>query len=157
MNPTDLKAIFPHASASFLAKNCGQGSSKEFAGAGVQASTSTLSASPIRQKRGGASKLQNAFLEYMRANVQGRGVHILDEAITLKLGNGVTYRPDLWKIVWGEPAVPMILAYEVKGPHFWSAAKVKLKVAAAMYPWIEFHLVRRPERLGPWQIERVQS
>ena len=112
---------------------------------------------PIRQRRGGASKLQRDFLSEMQSVNQSRNVWILDDAITLKLANGVTYRPDVWKIVWGDPAVPMILAYEVKGPHFWAAAKVKLKVAASAYPWIEFHLVTRPVRGRDWKIERVLS
>lgn len=112
--------------------------------------------SPIRQKhRGTASKLQIEFEEKLRAATPNGT--ILGEAITLRLANGCTYRPDCWEI----GTVKMLdgsfhahlKAYEVKGPQFWPAAKVKLKVAAEAYPWIAFYLVTKPN--WNWQIERV--
>ena len=115
----------------------------------------------IRQKRKGqASKLQLAFQEWMEAKFVPYPDYykVMGEVITLRLGNGVTYRPDAWTAerMGKLKSAVRLVAWEVKGPHFWAAAKVKLKVAATMYPWIQFNLVTRPQRNGEWKIERVE-
>lgn len=107
-------------------------------------------ASPIRQKRAPAlNKLETSFLGHLRA-IHGPPALILSQAITLRLGNGVRYTPDF---VLHHPDTGLT-AYETKGPRFWDDAKVKLKVAADLYPWISFFLAQRPKN-GAWQITRV--
>lgn len=113
----------------------------------------------LRQKRrGSASKLQLDFLARLRiANAEriakGRAA-VLGEFLTLSLGNGVSYRPDAWAIHYGEGNGVRIASYEVKGPQYWAAARVKNKVAADLYPWIEFYLVRRAKS-GEWEYDRI--
>lgn len=172
MNLSQILARFPKASEDFIAANFGESVNQKAAALAEEArKVNEVLRSPIRQKRrGGPSKLELDFLAEMReanASRVARGLaFVLHQAITLRIGNGVTYTPDVWKIVLADenfPAVPMILAYEVKGPHFWPAAKVKLKAAASAYPFIEFHLVRKTTgkseipgvREWPWIIERV--
>jgi hypothetical protein len=107
----------------------------------------------IRQKRGRSSKLEEDFKAFLLLGPIPDQSHVLGSVINLELANGCRYRPDAW-VVYGKPL--QLLAYEVKGRHAWDDSVVKLKVAARAYPWIRFHLVTRPERLGPWKIALVE-
>lgn len=68
--------------------------------------------------------------------------------LTLKLGNGTVYTPDLIHL---HPITHKITAYEVKGKHAWDDAIVKVKVAASKYRAITFILVWRENRRAPFQ------
>lgn len=104
----------------------------------------------IRQKKKRTgSQLQSRFGAWLQ-NIRP-GERIREEAITLQIANGVTYRPD-FTIASKDPRF-ILDAYEVKGPHFWPQAKVKLKCAAASWPEIRFYLVR--EDRGQWTFEHI--
>jgi hypothetical protein len=65
------------------------------------------------------------------------------EAITLRLGDRVRYTPDFYiRRLDGS-----IELHEVKGPYAYEDARIKLQVAAAMYPEFAFYLVRWQRRL----------
>jgi len=65
------------------------------------------------------------------------------EAITLRLGDRVRYTPDFYlRRLDGS-----IELHEVKGPYAYEDARIKLQVAAAMYPEFHFFLVRWKRRL----------
>lgn len=84
------------------------------------------------------NKTERAFWEILKREREAAqhswiGVHCM----TLKLADDCRYTPDFWSIRFGK-----LTAYEVKG-FFRDDAKVKIKVAARMFPWIEFVLVRK--------------
>lgn len=60
------------------------------------------------------------------------------QCITLKLGDDCRYTPDFWVL----DASGNLGAREVKG-FFRDDAKVKIKVAARLYPWIKFVVVTK--------------
>ncbi len=109
----------------------------------------------IRQNSEGLNKTEAAFQDYLRAKYAGS--QILAQCVTLKLGNGVKYTPDFIRIAdaTNEHASPVSqwTAWEVKG-FMRDDAAVKIKVAAAMYPLIQFYLVRRNGRIG-WRVDHV--
>lgn len=85
------------------------------------------------------NKTESAYLEWLkRNNFQWIGV----QNITLKLADDCRYTPDFFSIDNGK-----LQAREVKG-FFRDDAKVKIKVAARLFPWIEFIVVRLEK--GNW-------
>lgn len=99
----------------------------------------------LRQKSsGGLNKLESDFL--VELNCTHPIVHV--QAVKLRLGNGVNYTADFFAFQDGK-----VYAFEVKGPHAWDDAIVKLKVAATMYPWIAFRLVWRES--GAWKTQNI--
>lgn len=83
--------------------------------------------------------------------LQKRAGGILDygfNEITLRLGDDCRYTPDFWVL----PLSGIFELHEVKG-FFRDDAKVKIKVAAAKYPFI-FRLVRLEK--GQWNISEIE-
>ena len=70
------------------------------------------------------------------------------QAFTLAIGNGVRYTPDFVVKQQGS-----LTAYEVKGPYARDDAKVKLKVAARLFPCFRWILVSKMD--GQWVFEEV--
>lgn len=84
---------------------------------------------------GDLNKLETAFLSVLRSrNYQWVGI----QSMTLKLGFDTRYTPDFIAL----DQVGHLLAFETKG-FFRDDAKVKLKVAARVFPFIEFFLVTK--------------
>ena len=90
------------------------------------------------------NKLETRFYNWYRGKYPDHWISA--QAITLRLGFDCRYTPDFWVKC---PDSAVICAYEVKGPRFWDDAKVKLKVAASMYPFFLFKLVTWND--GQWQ------
>lgn len=102
----------------------------------------------LRQQSGDAlNGLERAFLAHLAVRKLGE---VLTQAITLKIANGCRYTPDFVEVRHGFA----LRAYEVKG-FMREDAAIKIKVAAALFTWIEFYLVTRPKSAGEWRIERV--
>ena len=74
------------------------------------------------------------------------------EGITLKLGADCRFTPDFFVML----ANAELACFEVKGTAFADDAKVKLRVAAAMFPF-RFYLVTRPTKGGGFIEEEVPS
>lgn len=70
--------------------------------------------------------------------------------VTFKIGHDCRYTPDF--VCYAN--IGGMVAYEVKG-FFRDDAKVKIKVAARMFPWITFILVMKEN--GYWKEEIVPS
>lgn len=96
------------------------------------------------------NKTERDFLEHLRLirPLSWFGI----QCITLKLADDCRYTCDFWE----RTPSGLLYAYEVKG--FWrDDAKVKIKVAARMFPWIRFVVVKRgPNALVPWLMETVK-
>jgi hypothetical protein len=100
----------------------------------------------LRQKTKGPNKLETAFAAVLRA--ENPGVQIREQAVTWQIGNGVRYTPDIMIVEPGR-----LEAYETKGGLFRDDAKVKIKVAASIWPQITFFLVWR--KAGVWHRQRI--
>lgn len=80
---------------------------------------------------------------------------VLEQAIALRLGNGVRFTVDFVTVEFAAAGGGRVLtAYETKG-FLRDDAAVKLKVAASLYPWMRFVLVSR-RRDGTWSMQEVQ-
>jgi hypothetical protein len=115
----------------------------------------------IRQSSKGPNKTEAAFAAFLRAELTRLrpGSVVLEQAITLRIANGSRFTPD---IVTVSPAGitseqgSEVAAYEVKG-FARDDAIVKLKVAASLYPWIQFVLVTAGDRTRTiWNMEEVR-
>jgi hypothetical protein len=86
------------------------------------------------------NKLETAFYEHLTRTLLPSMV--LVQAISLRLGNGIAYRPDFFT-----PTVACMgdyhfgTFYEVKGPKVFRGGFENLKVAAHTYPFFVFALV----------------
>ncbi len=153
MNEAELRLRFPKASDDFIRRNILPARSPEFRAALAEIRKGDVHADKkrLRQKSGdGMNATERAFFEYLPESRSGK---IYVQSITLKLGNGVRYTPDF--IVVDEGNLHLT-AYEVKG-FMRDDAAVKIKVAASLYPWIDFRLVTKKKKRdgGGWAIENV--
>lgn len=92
------------------------------------------------------NKTEAKYLDYLKSlNPQWLGV----QCIKLKLAKNTTYTPDFWAI----DHLGVLHAREVKG--FWrDDARVKIKVAARMYPWVRFTAATLVKQR--WQHEEIK-
>lgn len=101
------------------------------------------------------NKLEKRFLEHIRDNrrcwLPSTRIGIQD--IHLSIGPDCRYTPDF--SVWASHLFRTIL-YEVKGPHTWDDAIVKIKTAAAQFPMFDFIIVTEGED-GLWNYQKVPS
>jgi len=92
------------------------------------------------------NKTEAAFLAILKTERPGCWIGV--QNIALILGHDTRYYPDLWCYDIGG-----VTAYEVKG-FFRDDAKVKIKVAATLFPWIKFVLVFKDK--SGWRREEVK-
>lgn len=106
---------------------------------------------PARQY---ASKLEAEWAQVLELRKRaGEIVHWAYEPITLKLADGSRFTPDFMTI----RADREIEFFETKG-FMREAANVRLKVAAELYPWFRFTLVRRGKGArGQWTCDEVRG
>ena len=107
-------------------------------------------ARPGRTKRPGTmNKLEEAYSWVLEARKRAGEIQWWGyEKITLKLAPDTRYTPD-FALLLADDALEF---HEVKGSFFRDDAKVKIKVAAAMFPF-KFLLVRKSGR--GWEITEV--
>lgn len=92
------------------------------------------------------NKTERAYLDYLRAL---KPLWLGIQCLTIKLGDDTRYTPDF--IVIDHQGV--IHAREVKG--FWrDDARVKIKVAARMYPWLRFTAAQKTKE--GWKHEEIK-
>lgn len=70
------------------------------------------------------------------------------EPMRFRIGGSAFYRPD-FVVVDG---IGQVLAYETKG-HWREAARVRIRVASDLFPWIRFVAVTLDEN-GAWRFEQ---
>ena len=87
------------------------------------------------------NKTEREFYGYLRSDTLHQWVGV--QCLTFKLGDDTRYTPDFITIsVAGD-----MIAHEVKG--FWrDDAKVKIKVAARMFPFVRFQVAMKVK--GQW-------
>jgi hypothetical protein len=110
--------------------------------ADVRHSTSGLA----RMPRGEMNKLEASYAQHLEV-LKRAGIIVWYgyEAITLRLAKRTRYTPD-FTVVTAEGRVEF---HETKGGYWRDDARVKIKVAAEMYPWARFvGITARRERDG---------
>ena len=110
----------------------------------------TTPAKRIKQRTKGPTKLESRFRTEVLSRLWDQSeVNCKEQSITFRLANGVRYTPDFvaWNIDGG------LVCYEVKGPHAFDGALEKLKVAASVYPKIQWWLYWIFD--GEWQHQLV--
>lgn len=113
--------------------------------------TQTPRVAPNQKRSGAMNKTESQRSEELEAmRIAGQIQWFGYEAITLKLANDTRYTPD-FAIV---DAVGNLKFEETKG--FWrDDAKVKIKVAARLFPHFHFSALKKRSKLdgGGWRIE----
>ena len=104
------------------------------------------------------NKLESDWKAVLEAREEG--ATILCQAITFRLGDGLSYRPDFVVIhrfsKEGGFWTYRIDAYETKGQHrFREKGKIKLFAAARIIPWINWVLVTRDG--GKWKERTIAN
>jgi hypothetical protein len=105
----------------------------------------------IRQSSKGPNKTELRFLdECLKPLVQAGYLDEIGEheSITLRLANGLRYRPD-----WPAWAGAQLIFYEVKGARVWEDSLKSLKVAASKYRRFRFILCKYAK--GEWIRQEV--
>lgn len=116
--------------------------------------TSTLLGGVPTQQGGDAAgrtmnKLESRYAQYLQALKFGGEIRDWRfESVKLQLADSCTYRPD-FLIVGNDGHVEY---HECKG-FFRDDAKVKIKVAAAMFPWWPFKVIRWGK--GRWEVQTI--
>lgn len=102
----------------------------------------------LRQREGtGANKLESAFLAYLNGkHIKHITGNIRYNAVSFELANGLRYKPDV--------TVNMKVAYEVKGPWASRDAFPRLKMAARLYPELDWYLATKAKG-GGWDIQKI--
>lgn len=111
---------------------------------------------PRQLLSGYRSKTEAAFSAHL--DLQVRAGAILSwkyEAVTLRLAPGVSYTPDF--VVFYAAGFHFIEVKGRKGSGFWSrpVGKIKVKLAAEMFPQFRFEVVWPGERMGTWESVRI--
>lgn len=76
------------------------------------------------------------------------------QTIKLRIGHAAWYTPDFQVLL----ALGQIEIHEFKG-HWEEAARVRIKAAAGLYPWLRFVAVRKIPRCdgGGYEVERIRA
>jgi hypothetical protein len=104
----------------------------------------------MRQPKTGPNKTEAAYIKNVEAmKAAGDVLWYGYERIKLKLADNTFYTPDLC-IIRKDGTIDI---YEIKG-HWEDDARVKIKVAAEQFPWLQFFAVKPiPKRNGGGWIE----
>ena len=124
----------------------------------------SLDFQPAKLKQGGRSltkrKQTGEMNGYERdraaelAAMMGRGeiAFYAFEHLKLRLADDTYYTPDFMVVYLDGRTV----IEDVKGSFQEDAARVKMKVAATMFPW-EFHVLSRKRKTDPWTVEHLRG
>jgi len=82
------------------------------------------------------NKLETEYLAVLARTEAVRPETIVAQGMRFQLGNGIWYKPDFSCLSKGGS----MWAIEVKGPHAFRGGFENLKVAAHLYPWINWQL-----------------
>jgi len=101
----------------------------------------------LRQRE--MNRLESLFVkEILSLQLAGGLIRWYDfEPMRLRLGGSAFYKPDFIVI----DGIGQVISYETKG-HWREAARVRIKIAAARFPWIRFTAVTQ-DRAGRWEFE----
>lgn len=140
MTESQLRERYPNASEAFIRLNAGASVSP----GAIPPTLAPAGAKRLRQRtEPKLNKTEAAFMQWLQERHDAGTIRA--QSVTFVLANGVRYTPDFTNLRLG-------LAWETKG-FMRDDAAVKIKVAAAMYPEIRFHLVTR--KGGTWEIQEM--
>lgn len=95
------------------------------------------------------NKLESRYAQHLGLlRLEGKVSAFLYEAVSLRLADRTTYNPD-FLVILPDGSVEI---HETKG-FMRDDAAVKIKVAARMFPWFTFRLVRHTK--GKWEITLI--
>lgn len=106
----------------------------------------------VQVRRREMNQLETLFVkEILALQLAGGLIRWYDfEPLRLRLGGTAFYKPDFIVI----DGTGQVLSYETKG-HWREAARARIKIAAARFPWIRFIAVRRDSKDG-WVFEHFE-
>lgn len=94
------------------------------------------------------NKTESAYADYLRNQRDIRKIHWFEfEAVKLRLADNTYYTPDFVVL----PADGVLAFHEVKG-HWRDDARVKIKIAAALFPF-KFIAATKKKAVGGWEWE----
>lgn len=156
-----LRERFPYASASFLKRNLAL-TQKNVCLLSPEQSQALLAVPPGDGERSGMkirdttdqaklNKTERAYWEHLKQSqlLDSRISWVGVQNITLKLADDCRLTCDFFVILDGQ-----LIAIDTKGSFVREDSKIKLKVAARLFPWIKFFIVRR-SNYG-WNEEEVK-
>lgn len=124
----------------------------------------SLDFQPAKLKQGGRSLTQRKQTGEMNGYERDRAAELAAmlgrgeigfyafEHLKLRLADDTYYTPD-FMVVYPDGRT---VIEDVKGSHQEDAARVKMKVAATMFPW-EFHVLSRKRKTDPWTVECLRG
>jgi hypothetical protein len=101
---------------------------------------------------GTMNKLETAYSQHL--DLKKFGDEIADwkfNALRFHLGGGSWFKPDFCVFLRGGG----LEVHEVKG-HWREAARVRIRVAASLFPFWTFTAVTRDKRTGAWKYEEIR-
>ena len=99
--------------------------------------------------RKGRTRLEERYANHLKLlQIAGEIADFREQAFRLRLADGAFYKPDFLVIL----PDGLVEFHETKG--YWEeAARVRIKVAAELYPWFRFKAVQWKQ--GQWTIEEI--
>jgi hypothetical protein len=94
------------------------------------------------------NRLETEFARHLAENFPGTTIY--SQAVKFRIANGTTYTPDF--VFFDGPRVRV---WEVKGPFAYAGSLEKLKVAAGLYPAIEWTLSWKEKGRTGWQSQTI--
>lgn len=95
------------------------------------------------------NRLESRYAEHLGyQKLEGKVAYFMYEAISLRLADRTVYNPD-FLLIMPDGSIEI---HETKG-FMRDDAAVKIKVAAKMFPWFTFKLVRLNK--GRWEIKTI--
>jgi hypothetical protein len=137
-----LRAKFPNAPESFFARQL-----KDQTG---RVTSTPIVTTPAKRIRQDVKPLMNRLEQQWFDAIPERFTSVRAQSKRFKLGNGIWFKPDVTGI---DSMTGRETAWEVKGPHAFRGGFENLKVAAGLYPEIEWILVWKEQ--GAWKAQVV--
>jgi hypothetical protein len=147
MTADQLRARFPNASETFLRQNA-----VDAAGPNHPApSPAPVGAAKPRVRQSAAPRLNRLETEFARhlAETYPQAA-VYAQSLKFRLANGTTYLPDFVSFDGPRPR-----CWECKGPFAYAGSLEKLKIAAGLYPQIEWTLAWREKGRPGWQSQTI--
>lgn len=110
---------------------------------------STATVSRARHQAGQMNGLEKRYAQYLEVRrITGEIQRYMFEPLKIKLANATFYNPDFYVVM----ADGSIEIHETKG-HWEDDSRVKIKIAARMFPEIKFVGVQWLRRVKEWKFE----
>lgn len=154
MTRDEILRIWPNASESTIQANLGVNTLTQ----GNQKYVSVLELKPGKRLRQSPkpelNKLETEWLAQMQKMFPVGKIRA--QALKFRLGRGIFYKPDfILTYVDHSAQMNRMITYEVKGPHAFRGGFENLKVAAGLWPEVQFRLVWKDKNSREWMQQEV--